>query len=87
MAHTRPGQALPDVAGFKAALIIAAALCLATAVVSVVLPGRAPSPPGARTAGEEEDLGMLVRNKAGLGGAGPAVGGKPMPPGPQEDRP
>jgi MFS family permease len=86
MAHTRPGQALPDVDGFKVALIIAAALCLATAVVSFVLPGRAPSPPGARTAGEEEDLGVLVRNKAGLGGAGPAAGGKPLPPGPQEDR-
>ena len=55
MAHTRPGQALPDVGGFKAALIIAAALCLVTALVSYVLPGRAPSPPSARTAGEEED--------------------------------
>jgi MFS family permease len=87
MAHTRPGQALPDVDGFKVALIIAAALCLVTAVVSFVLPGRAPSPPGARAAGEEEDLGVLVRNKAGLGGAGPAAGGKPLPPGPQEDRP
>ena len=87
MAHTRPGQALPDVDGFEVALVIAAALCLATAVVSFVLPGRAPSPPGARTAGEEDDLGVLVRNKAGLGGAGPAAGGKPLPPGPQEDRP
>jgi MFS family permease len=39
MAHTRPGQALPDVDGFTVALVIAAALCLATAVVSFVLPG------------------------------------------------
>src|SRR3984957_15890487 len=53
MAHTRPGQALPAVDGFEVALIIASALCLATAVVSFVLPGRAPTPPGARTAGEE----------------------------------
>jgi predicted MFS family arabinose efflux permease len=53
MAHTRPGQALPDVGGFEAALIIAAALCLATAVVSFVLPGRAPSPPNAVTIGQE----------------------------------
>ena len=73
--------------GFKVALIIAAALCLATGVVSFVLPGRAPTPPGARSAGEEEDLGVLVRNKDGLGGAGPAAGGKPLPPGPQEDQP
>ena len=86
LAHTRPGQTLPDVDGFKVALIIAAALCLATAVASYVLPGRAPSPPGARTAGEEEDLAVLARNKARLGGAGPAAGGK-LPPRPQEDRP
>ena len=45
MAHTRHGQALPDVDGFKVTLIIAAALCLTTAVVSFALPGRAPSPP------------------------------------------
>ena len=88
LAHTRPGQSLPDVDGFKVALIIAAALCLATAVVSFVLPGRAPSSPGAHAAGGEEDLGGVpVRNKAGLGGAGPAAGGKPLPPGPQEDQP
>jgi MFS family permease len=46
LAHTRHGQALPDVDGFKEALIIAAALCVATGVVSFVLP-RAPSPPSA----------------------------------------
>lgn len=87
MAHTRPGQALPGVGGFEVALVIAAALCLATAVVSFVLPGRAPSPPGARTAGEEEDMGVLLMNEAGLGGTGQAAGGKPLPQGPQEDRP
>jgi hypothetical protein len=53
MAHTRPGQALPDAGGFEVALIIAAALCLATAVVSFVLPGRAPSPPKAVTIAAE----------------------------------
>jgi MFS family permease len=41
LSHTRHGQALPDVEGFKVALIITAALCLATAVASFVLPGRA----------------------------------------------
>jgi len=77
MAHTRHGQALPDVAGFKAALIIASALCLATGVVSFVLPGRAPSPPSALTVGEEAELG----------GAGLAAGEEPLPAGPAEDRP
>jgi MFS family permease len=46
LAHTQHGQALPDVDGFKEALIIAAALCVATGVVSFVLP---------RAAGPEED--------------------------------
>jgi hypothetical protein len=53
MAHTRPGQALPGVGGFEVALVIAAALCLATAVVSFALPGRVPSPRDALTVGEE----------------------------------
>ena len=45
MAHTRPGQALPDVGGFKAALIIAAALCLVTALVSFACPDGRRRPP------------------------------------------
>src|SRR6202453_666574 len=56
MAHTRHGQALPDVDGFKAALIIAAALCLATGVVSFVLPGREAELGGAGLAAGEEPL-------------------------------
>jgi MFS family permease len=56
MAHTRPGQALPDVGGFAVALIIAAALCLATAVASFLLPGRAPSPAKTSAAGDEEPV-------------------------------
>src|SRR5580692_8984162 len=87
MAHTRPGQALPDVDGFKAALIIAAALCLATGVVSFVLPGRAPSPASALTVGAEEDLEVLMKEEAELGGAGLAAGEEPLPTGPEEDRP
>ena len=87
MAHTRHGQALPDVDGFKAALIIAAALCLATAVVSFVLPGRAPSPPNALTADEEEDLEVLMKEEAELGGAGLVAGEEPLAAGPEQDRP
>ncbi len=53
MAHTGHGQALPDADGFKVALIIAAALCVATAVVSFVLPGRTgEQPPSSR---QQED--------------------------------
>ncbi len=87
MAHTRPGQALPDVDGFTTALIIAAALCLATAVVSFVLPGRVPSPPNALSAGAEEDLEVLMKEEAELGGAGLVAGEEPLPAGPEENRP
>jgi MFS family permease len=86
MAHTRPGQALPDVDGFEAALIIAAALCLATAVVSFVLPGRAPLPPSAVTV-DEQDLAVLMKDEAESGGAGLVAGEEPLRSGQEEDRP
>ena len=62
LAHTRHGQALPDADGFKVTLIIAAALCLITAVVSFALPGSAPSSPSALTIGEERNLEVLKRS-------------------------
>jgi hypothetical protein len=86
MAHTRPGQALPDAAGFKVALIIAAAVCLATGVVSFVLSGRASSLPKALTAGEEADLEVLMKQEAELGGTGLVVGQERLPSGPEKDR-
>jgi MFS family permease len=85
IAHTRHGQVLPDAGGFTTALIIAAVLCLATGVVSFVLPGRAPSPPAARTAGEEPDLEALM--KAEPTSTGLAAGEEPLLSGSEEDRP
>jgi len=84
MAHTRHGQALPDVGGFELALVIAAALCLATAVVSFALPGRAPTPPRRPPPRARRRIsGVLVRKRGrAWGGAGPAAGRKPLPPGP-----
>jgi predicted MFS family arabinose efflux permease len=79
MSHTRHAQALPDVDGFKVALIIASALCLATAVVSFVLPGRAPSPRNALTVGEERDLEAVMKDQAELGGTGLIAGEEPLP--------
>jgi MFS family permease len=84
MAHTRHGQALPGVDGFTMALIIAAALCLATAVVSFVLPGRAPSPRNALSIGEEADLEMVMKDEAEPGCAGLVAGEDPSPWGPEE---
>ncbi len=84
MSHTRPGQALPDVDGFKMALIIAAALCLATAVVSFVLPGRESSRRSALTVGEERDLEVVMKHEAELAGTGLIAGEEPLPSGPEE---
>jgi MFS family permease len=83
MSNTRHGQSLPDVNGFKVALIIAAALCVATAVVSFVLPGRAPSRRDAVTAGEERELETVMKDEAELGGTGLIGGDEPMPAGPE----
>ncbi len=87
MSHTRHDQSLPDVDGFKVALIIASALCLATAVVSFVLPGKAPSRRNVLTAGEEMDLEAAMKDEAELGGTGMIVGEEPMPSGPEEVQP
>jgi sugar phosphate permease len=37
--YTHPGSRLPEVGGFRSALLVAAGLCAATAVISYVLPG------------------------------------------------
>jgi MFS family permease len=87
MSHTRPGQSLPDVRGFEVALIIASALCLITAVVSFVLPGRAPSRRNALTVSEERDLEMVMKDEAELGGTGLIAGEEPLPSGPEEVQP
>ena len=76
---------LPDVDGFKVTLIIAAALCLITAVVSFVLPGRAPPPHNALSSGEERDLEVVM--KAELGGTGLIAGVEPLPSAPEEVQP
>jgi MFS family permease len=79
LAHTRHGQSLPDVDGFKVTLIIAAALCLATALASFVLPGRAPSPRNAPSGGEEQDLEEVMKHAAELGVTGLIAREDPLP--------
>ncbi len=87
LAHTRHGQTLPDVDGFTVTLIIAAALCLITAMVSFALPGRgaiASQRPhlrrGAEPRGADEGRGRAGRhgpdrgrrtNTVGAGGGSP----------------
>jgi predicted MFS family arabinose efflux permease len=85
LAHTPHGQELPDVGGFVTTLIIAAGLCLVTAVVSFVLPGRkAPSPDVFRV--NEDDREALMKGEAELAGTG-LVASEELPPfGPEEYR-
>jgi MFS family permease len=70
MAHTPRGQALPNVSGFRDTLLIAAGICVATAILSYVLPGRMVANGPARSAGEEEELDEIMEEEAELAGAG-----------------
>jgi MFS family permease len=69
MSHTQPGHVLPDELGFEVALVVAAALCLVTAVVSFVLPGRVTSFSDGLTVSEERDLEVLMKDEAELAGS------------------
>jgi predicted MFS family arabinose efflux permease len=65
-AYTRPGDALPTVGGYRASLLSGAVLCVATAVISFVLPSRG-------AAADRPSTGRLVdepviANAAELGG-------------------
>ena len=88
MAHTRHGQALPDVDGFKAG---PDHRCRP-------VPGhrggqlraartRRHRPPTPLTAAEEKDLEVVMKEEAELGGAGMSRARSRMPAGPEEDRP
>ena len=70
MAHTPRGQALPNVSGFQDTLLIAAGICVATAVLSFVLPGRMVEHGPGRSARQEEELEGTMREEAELAGAG-----------------
>ena len=85
LAHTPSGQSLPDVGGFVMTLIIAAGLCIVTAVVSFVLPGREVSSPHVFTV-NEDDREALMKDEAELAASGFAASEVLSYSGPQEDR-
>ena len=60
LAYTHPGDVFPSAAGFRTALLAAAGLCLATAVISYLLPGRAASRGGGRAGGRSPDMATLA---------------------------
>jgi MFS family permease len=70
MANTRPGQALPEVAGFRDTLLIAAGICVVTAILSFVLPGRTTGQVPAVTPAERKELNEIMEEEGELAGAG-----------------
>jgi MFS family permease len=76
-AYTRRGHTFPTVGGFRTALIIASALCAATAVVSYVLPGRqADREPGS---GELEGRVQIMEEESEVVGAGLMLNDEQLP--------
>jgi MFS family permease len=69
-ANTHAGQAIPDLAGFRDTLLIAAGVCVATALVSFVLPGRTASERRAQSGSERKELEDIMKEEAELAGAG-----------------
>jgi MFS family permease len=70
MAHTQPGHSLPEVGGFQVALLVAAGLCVATATVSFVLPGRTADARPPLSEREQRELDQMMEEDAEIAGAG-----------------
>jgi len=85
MAHTSPGQSLPDVEGFRDTLLIAAGICVATAVISFVLPGRTAGRGPAPDTREGKELEEIMQEEAELAGAGLVLAEAQNPSGSQEE--
>jgi len=68
--YTHPGDTFPTYEGFRVTLIIATALCVATALLSYLLPGRAPAP--------DQELGRLMGEEAEIEGVGLMLAEDPL---------
>jgi MFS family permease len=73
---TRAGHAYPTIGGFRTALGAASGLCLVTAVVSYVLPGRSVPGPASGRPGSQE----LAEEEGELGATGLMLTGEEMAP-------
>jgi MFS family permease len=77
--YTHPGHTFPTVGGFRTALLVASGLCLATAVISYVLPG-----PAANRTTAPEDAGrqaeeQIMEEENELAGAGLMLAEEQLP--------
>ena len=73
-AYTLQGHTFPTEEGFRVALLVASGLCLTTAVISYLLPGRADAPPTARTEQERRAADLIMEEEAELAGSRDDVG-------------
>jgi hypothetical protein len=69
-AYTPPHSSYPSVGGFRTALLIGAALCLFTAVLTFFLPGATKAHDIPSAASDEKQLVDEMEENAELGGAG-----------------
>jgi MFS family permease len=69
-ANTRARQAIPDLEGFRDTLLIAAGVCVATALLSFVLPGRTANGGRVQSRSERKELEEIMKEEAELAGAG-----------------
>jgi MFS family permease len=69
LGYTTHGQIFPEVGGFHTALLISAALGVATALISFVLPGKG-ARPAMLSPHEHEELDLAMEEQAELAGAG-----------------
>jgi len=77
--YTHRGHRFPTAGGFRTALVCASGLCLATAVLSFVLPGRGVSHRLALSDDEREEVDLMEQEEAELAGAGIMLAEEPLP--------
>jgi MFS family permease len=73
-AYTRPGHTFPQFAGFQVTLIVATALCLMTALLSYVLPGRS----AGRISALPEQVEKRMEEEAEIEAAGLMLAEEPL---------
>jgi MFS family permease len=87
-AYTRDGHSIPAAGGFEAALCIAAALSVATAVLSFLLPGERASTARARlSTTERAELELMMEEEAEIAGMGLMSGNDQETFAPSSERP
>ena len=77
--YTHHGHAFPTVGGFRTALVVASALCLVTAVISYVLPGRQANRPLTEEADDLVGPVTVMEEESEVVGAGLMLGDEQVP--------